>query len=140
MLVSKRKRYLSGSDWVINTLDHMMKASTGAGNMSQIVLRSILPLDEKTVRQRLNEFVNRFPVLHGTVSRDLKLAPYWKIPAKARGEPAFTFHRMTMSSPTDSTSAYLEKSINTPFRSDRDHLAFHLYKTGRGTQPSRHDL
>lgn len=125
MLVSKRKRYLSGSDWVINTLDHMMKASTCAGNMSQIVLCFDSSLHENTVRPALNKFIRQFPVLHGTVSRDLKLAPYWKIPVKAAGEPAFTVHRLN-DQPADAMFPYLQKGINTPFRGRRDHLAFHL--------------
>ncbi len=65
MLVSKHKRYLSGSDWVINTLDHMMKATTCAGNMSQVVLVLDGLLDESEVRSRLNAFVKQFPVLQG---------------------------------------------------------------------------
>ena len=81
MLVSKRKRYLSGSDWVINTLDYMMKAVTSSGNICQVVLILNAPLPEQTVRNRLNHFVKQFPVLQGRVARDFKLTPYWKIPA-----------------------------------------------------------
>ena len=65
MLVSKRKRYLSGSDWVINTFDHLMKAATCAGNMSQVVLQFDTLLDEDAVRTQVNRFEGRFPVLQG---------------------------------------------------------------------------
>ncbi len=125
MLVSKYKRYLSGSDWVINTLDHLMKATTCAGNMSQVVLQFESALDENAVKQALIRFVKEFPVLEGSVRRDLALAPYWKIPAKTSRTPAFTVHRVAGSG-IASFLPYLETSINTPFRSKRDHLAFHL--------------
>jgi hypothetical protein len=81
MLLSKRKRYLSGPDWVINTLDSMMKNSTCAGNMSQLVLLLDAPLAVETVRIELNRFVTQFPVLEGSVARDWILTPYWRIPA-----------------------------------------------------------
>ena len=127
MLVSKRKRYLSGSDWVINTLDYLMKTATCAGNMSQVVLMLGAPLDEHEVRRRLIVFVKQFPVLQGRVSRDIKLAPYWKIPAKARGEVTFTVHNVDDRMSGELILPCLEKSVNTPFQNDNDHLAFHLF-------------
>ena len=130
MLVSKRKRYLSGSDWVINTLDHMMKASTCAGNLSQVVLQFDAPLDENEVRTLVNRFVKQFPVLQGSVGRDITLAPYWKIPAHVGHEVTFRAHHVDDRSSVDAFLPYLRTSANTPFRDDNDHLAFHLF-TGR---------
>ena len=130
MLVSKRKRYLSGSDWVINTFDHMMKARTCAGNMSQVVLQFDSPLDENELRTQVSRFVNQFPVLQGSVGRDLKLAPYWRIPSKGIHEVTFVVHRADDRMSGREFRTFLEKSANTAFRDDNDHLAFHLF-TGR---------
>ena len=126
MLVSKHKRYLSGSDWVINTLDHMMKATTCAGNMSQVVLVLDGLLDESEVRSRLNAFVKQFPVLQGHVSRDIKLAPYWKIPAQAVNEITLTTGHADDLSSGGTCLTYFEKSANIPFQNNNDHVAFHL--------------
>ena len=126
MLVSKRKRYLSGSDWVINCLDRMMKNATNAGNMSQIVLVLAAPVDEHELRERLNGFVKSFPVLQGRVSRDLKLAPYWKIPKHAVNDPLLAVHRMDQSPADGSIVSLLERSANAPFRGPEDHLAFQV--------------
>jgi len=130
MLVSNRKRYLSGSDWVINSLDHMMKATTCAGNMALVVLAFDSVVDENEVRTQVIRFVRQFPVLQGRVSRDIKLAPYWKIPAKTEHDVMFTVHQVDDRMSGETFLPYLEKSVNTPFQDDRDHLAFHLF-TGR---------
>lgn len=131
MLVSKQKRYLSGSDWVINTLDHMMKATTSAGNMSQVVLALDAPLDAFEVRSRLNAFVKQFPVLQGRVSRDIKLAPYWKIPAKYAGEITLTAVHADDLASGGTWLTHFQKSANTPFHNNSEHVAFHLLN-GRG--------
>jgi hypothetical protein len=128
MLLSKKKRYLSGSDWVINTLDHLMKATTGVGNLSQVVLLLDAPLDESEVRNRLNAFVKQFLVLQGQVSRDLKLAPYWKIPARPGRDVSLTVLNAEGLLSRESILAHFEKSANTPFHDDKEHLAFHLFK------------
>jgi len=130
MLISKRKRYLSGSDWVINTLDHMMKGTTCAGNMALVVLLFDSVVDGNEVRMQVNRFVRQFPVLQGRVSRDIKLAPYWKIPAKTEQDVMFTIHQVDDRLSGEAFLPYLEKSVNTPFQDDSDHLAFHLF-TGR---------
>jgi hypothetical protein len=127
MLVSKRKRYLSGSDWVINTFDHMMKAATCAGNMSQVVLQFDSHLDEHEVRTQVGRFVKQFPVLQGSVGRDLKLAPYWRIPVKGGREVTFEVHRVDDRLSGNAYLPSLERSANTAFRDDYDHLAFHLF-------------
>jgi hypothetical protein len=127
MLVSKRKRYLSGSDWVINTFDHMMKARTCAGNISQVVLQFDSVLDEDKVRTLVSRFVNQFPVLQGSVGRDLKLAPYWRIPLQGRHEATFVVQRVDDRLPGSAFLPFLEQSANTAFRDDNDHLAFHLF-------------
>jgi len=127
MLLSKRKRYLSGSDWVINTLDHMMKARTCAGNLSQIVLLFDAPVDEQEVRTSLNRFLKQFPVLEGSVTRDFKLTPYWAIPAKSGRDAALVVHHVDDASSWQVLRPYLEQSVNRPFRDKKDHLAFQLF-------------
>src|SRR5512140_541853 len=94
MLASKRKRYLSGPDWVICTLDRMMKNSGGAGNLSQIVIMLDTVIDEKKAAEALENFVRKFPVLYGTVARDLRLAPFWKIPAEAPEQDVLRVHHL----------------------------------------------
>jgi hypothetical protein len=129
MLLSKRKRYLSGSDWVINTLDHLMKARTSAGNMSQIVLLLDAPVDEQKVRTSLNSFLKQFPVLEGSVARDFKLTPYWSIPAKSERDVFLVAHQVDDASSWQILQPYLEKSINRPFEDKQDHLAFQLFNS-----------
>lgn len=130
MLVSKRKRYLSGSDWGINTLDHMMKAATCSGNMSQIVLMLKAPLDEREVRDRLNQFTRQFPVLQGRVARDWKFAPYWKIPATVNGDVSLSVSTLDEVS-FSSLLGLLTKSANSRFRDDTEHIAFHLFTNSK---------
>ncbi len=127
MLLSKRKRYLSGSDWVINTLDHMMKDRTCAGNMSQIVLLFDAPIGEREVRAALNRFLRQFPVLEGNVARDFKLTPYWAIPEKCERDVFMTVHQVDDASSWPLLQPYLEASVNRPFDDDQDHLAFQLF-------------
>jgi hypothetical protein len=123
---SKRKRYLSGSDWVIGALDNMMKRRTSAGNMSQIALALSSKPDENEVRFRLNRFASQFPALQGTVSRDILLAPYWKIPARTKRELSVTVHHLDEADSIHSFLPRLELCANIPFRDKREHVAFHL--------------
>jgi hypothetical protein len=127
MLLSKRKRYLSGSDWVINTLDRMMKLSTCAGNMSQLVLLLDAPVAEETVRNKLNRFVRQFPVLEGRVARDWLLTPYWKIPAAAGHDVTLTVSHQAGMLSSETLLPALAQNINKPFRADNEHLAFHFF-------------
>ncbi len=126
MLLSKRKRYLSGPDWVINALDHLMKARTCAGNMSQIVLLFDAPVDEQEVRTNLNRFLKQFPVLEGSVTRDFKLTPYWAIPLKSGRDVSLDVQQVGDASSWQVLQPYLEKSVNRLFRDKKDHLAFQL--------------
>ena len=74
---SRKKRYLTGSDWIITALDYMSKKATGIGNASQIVLelQDVFPIDR--FREAFTSFARLFPILRGYSSRDMTLAPYW---------------------------------------------------------------
>jgi len=124
MLVSNRKRYLTGPDWVIACLDRMLKNTTCCGNMSQIVLELDAPLDERETAAALNGFVAKFPVLRGHIARDIKLAPYWKTPGAPSPADVVTVHRAGDLMPG------LENTANTMFRDETDHVAFHLFQDG----------
>ena len=130
MLVSKRKRYLSGSDWVINTLDYMMKAVTSSGDICQVVLILNHPLSEQTVRNRLNHFVRQFPVLQGRVARDFKLTPYWKIPPSMERDVHLNVSRTPESSFSGSFLPELARNANTPFSDGNEYIDFHLLISG----------
>lgn len=123
--------YLSGTDWVINTLDHMMKSSTCAGNMSQIVFEMDSLLDEKLIRERLGVFVREFPALHGSVKRDFNLAPYWRLPEATSNDLDFTVYMVGEDSSQEEIFSLLEKAANRSFKKDNEHLAFHLIQKGK---------
>ena len=131
MLVSSRKCYLSGSDWVINSLDHLMKMTTCSGNMSQIVLMLDSPLDGKNLSSTVNSFAKNFPVLQGRVARDFKLTPYWKIPAACDRDVTLNVSKHTETSTLETFLPLLEQSANSRFADEREHLSFHLFNSSR---------
>lgn len=127
MLISKRKVYLSGSDWVINTVDYMMKRGTASGNICQVVLQLNTPLDEATFRANLNSFVKKFPVLQGRVARDFKLTPYWKIPATMERDANLVVSYLPDGYAVDVLQERLLQNTNRAFCYDEEYLDFHLF-------------
>jgi hypothetical protein len=123
----RNKYYLNGFDWVMGTIDLIMKNATSAGNSSQLVFMLDAPPDEHEVRESLRRFLRLFPVVRGTVSRHWTLTPYWKMPNGGRevDQIPLTVTRLDPASGQDLLSV-LTGFINTPFRSPREHLAFHL--------------
>jgi hypothetical protein len=120
---SKNKLYLSGCDWVINALDYMMKKTTCAGNMSQVVLVLDRVIELTEIQGRLGRFLKEFPVAYGSVSRDINLCPCWRIPEKAEETLNFTSYNC----PNEADLlTLLGKCVNKPFRDNSEHLAFHL--------------
>lgn len=131
MLESRRKRYLSGSDWVIATLDHLLKTTTRAGNICQVALLLDGVLDEGAFRKELRRFTAPLPVLQGRLSRDLRLTPYWKIPPAPRGEISVQLSSLGDISSTGELLAMLSRIADIPFRDEQEHLAFHILCDGR---------
>lgn len=126
---SKSKRYLSGSDWVISALDYLLKTETCAGNMSQVVLVLDSVIDGAVLKSRLKQFMGQFPIVQGRITRDFfNLAPYWRIPKKAENNLNFNSHNFT---DTEELLALLAECVNKPFKTDSDHLAFHLIQIGK---------
>ncbi|OGW29107.1 MAG: hypothetical protein A2X56_08405 [Nitrospirae bacterium GWC2_57_13] len=120
------KYFLSGFDWVMGVLDLIMKRTTCAGNASQIVLMLDAPIDERSFRTSMEGFLAGFPVVAGRVSRHWTLAPYWQMPGP-KGKPSLSLTSTRIDSAVErDLLAELTKFINTPFRSGRDHLVFHL--------------
>lgn len=106
----------------------MMKTTTSAGNMSQIVLALDSAIDEAALRIRLNNFIKEFPVLQGNVTRDYKLTPYWKIPEKAETDVNLSIYHTEGPDSYEEALSLLGQSVNTAFKNDNEHLAFHLIK------------
>ncbi len=123
---SKNKLYLSGCDWVISALDYMMKKTTCAGNLSQVVLVLDSVINHSELQKHLIRFVNEFPVVQGSISRDINICPYWRIPKKIEG--ALNFTAYNCSNEID-LLPLLSECVNRPFKDDNEHLAFHHINT-----------
>ncbi len=121
---SRAKRYLTGIDWTILTLDRMSRRATGGSNDSQIVLELQGAFDDRRFRAALAEFVRLFPVLAGKSMRDWNLAPYWKIPRAGHAVPVRVESRRI--DRQDLMSA-LGEFVNTRFSSPVEHLAFGVF-------------
>jgi len=81
------KRYLTGIDWVINSIDYSGKSRFGVGNVSQIILELQGEPDGTMLRRSLCDFLRDFPLVNGLPSRGLNLCPYWKVPPPAKYPP-----------------------------------------------------
>jgi hypothetical protein len=113
---SKNKLYLSGCDWVISALDYMMKKTTCAGNISQVVLVLDSVINPSELQNHLMRFINEFPVVHGSVSRDINICPYWRIPEKAEGDLNFTSYNCSSES---GLLPLLSECVNRPLKRQR---------------------
>ena len=126
------KRYLTGIDWIIHTIDYASKKKTGVGNMFQIVLQLEGVLDETTLRECLNKFIKKFPVVNGRSTRDYNLAPYWKIYSKEKMLPSnIKTYRLNDNAVFSEVLSTLEQGINTSFNNVQDHIVFHLIHAGK---------
>ena len=128
---SKTKRYLTGMDWVILTLDYMSKKATGVGNVSQIVLELAGFLPAENLRAAVAQFVRFFPILSGYPTRDITIAPYWKIARDSSlPSPRIQARAIPEAGTTPTVVAELAEGVNQPFQNRREHLAFHLFHAG----------
>jgi len=124
---SKKKRYLTGIDWIIVALDSMNRRATGGTNASQIVLELSGAVDDNRFCAAVAEFTQLFPVLGGRSTRCWNLAPYWKMPRPGKRVPV-TVETFNVAAP-EILSA-LERSVNTAFAEANEHLAFRVFHAG----------
>jgi hypothetical protein len=126
---SRDRRYLTGVDWIIGVLDRMTKRSTGAGNSSQILLELEGIVEVSRLRETVQAFASRFPVLAGRPARDrLNLAPFWKIDRQAG---CCGVEILPEQSDSGSAIAALSHALNSPFPTESDHLIFRLVPAGQ---------
>jgi hypothetical protein len=129
---SRSKHYLTGIDWILHGFDYMNKKATGAGNAFQIVMELEGVPAEGEVRHSLDGFIRKFPLLSGRARRDYNLAPYWEIPSRTH-ESALVLDVHHLQDGEDAFPV-LERLANTPFGSEREHLAFYLLRAGENSR------
>lgn len=122
------KRYLTGIDWVINSLDYIGKAQSGIGNISQVVLELQGQSEEKILPGVLEEFLRKFPLVNGLPARAINLCPYWKIFSQKKMLPS----GINVTRLDDGADPFLlfESQLNEPFKDKREHLVFNFVSAG----------
>jgi len=123
----RKKRYLTGIDWIIHALDYTTKKATGTGNTSQIIFELDGSPSEDDFRNCLGSLIKKHPVLHGRPSRDYNLAPYWKISFTKQRQPLpLKISYLDDTSSEANIFSVLERIANLKFIGDQEHLFFHL--------------
>jgi len=125
---SKKKRYLTGIDWIVQGLDYLNRRATGGGNMFQVVMELDGVVAEDELREALGRISEKFPVVNGRVRRDYNLAPYWEMPSRT-AKTALPLIVQHLQDDQD-VFPFLERAANMPFGNQREHLAFHLIGSG----------
>ena len=123
------RRYLTGIDWVINSIDYAGKAKSGIGNVSQVVLELRGEIDGKVLIGELSGFLQNFPLINGLPARAWNLCPYWKV--FPRSKMLLPRIQVTGFDKDADASAFLEARVNEPFANKREHLVFNLVQAGK---------
>ncbi len=121
---SRRRRYLTGIDWLVGMLDHMTRRSCGVGNRSQVVLELDSGLPEETLRASLAGFLDRLPFLRGEPARDLNLAPYWRRGTGDRAGLELSVVRLPADAAQASVLAALAAGVQRPTETSTRRLSF----------------
>lgn len=129
---SRKKRYLTGIDWVVGAMDHDARNAGGSGAISQAVLTLQGNIDAEQLLASIEKVSQRFPLIHGRVARDwVNLAPYWKHPKHA---PAHALKLQTLTlNDDDHAKAHdaLVAHANAPLAGKHQHLRFLLIHQGQ---------
>lgn len=131
MRFSPQRPYLSGMDWILVALDRMTRRHTRTGMAMQVVLEFDGPLPEEGVVRGFDTLAEPFPEVWAEVRRAWHMAPYWSPRRVPQGALVPTVHHARSDAEARSI---LERTINEPFPSDRQHVAAHLvHQGGRST-------
>jgi len=124
---SRKKRYLTGIDWLVAMFDRSLKNVSGAGNAAQIIMQLDGALDEADFVRDMTAFNEFFPLLRGRPRRDFNLAPYWQVP---RRPPAphvlFSAENLDATLSVEQALSAVAAHANDPFPDETLHCAFHL--------------
>ena len=127
----KNKRYLTGIDWFVHTLDYMTKKETCAGNSSQIVMQLEGKPEKEAIKKCLTLIEKKYPVLSGIQKRAINLAPYWEMPLRKHTRHlSFNVKKVKDDADFYDVLSVLEECVNKSFDNKREHLAFYLVETG----------
>jgi len=124
---SRKKRYLTGIDWMVGTLDHMTRRATGVGNVSQVVLELDGKIDLQHLQESLRGFLRLYPLLSGCCKRDwVNLAPYWSTPAQTDLTYMLPVTTRLLAGAADAATVLqsLAEEVNTLFRARNQYLSF----------------
>lgn len=128
---SGEKRYLTGLDWVVNSLEEISRSAGGRGISSQIVLEFNDNIPPQRLRALLDLAAESLPVLGGHVTRSWNLCPYWKFDPDVR--PSLPL--IAGQTAGDDFSGVLDafrNHVNAPFAHRAEHLRFLLLNRPRG--------
>ena len=133
---SRNKRYLTGMDWLIAGLNDMTTRSTSGGIRSQVALELDSKPDTAALKDILSETVSDFPELSGKISRDINLAPYWKINTAAPAPvPSVSVHEQnTDRHITGNTFTSLSRAVNKDSHLNDNSLCFHVFSQEKSSQ------
>lgn len=130
---SKDKRYLTGADWIVSMIDHTNKKATGIGNQSQVVIELANGPSSDKLRERLNIFLEKYPIVNGRIKRDyLNLVPYWWFDKETTTLPKLEVHKFDSDDDYQKVMNVLEEIVNRPFEEEAHHLNFTLISSKSG--------
>jgi hypothetical protein len=128
---SRRRRYLSGMDWIVATLGEMTRRAAGRRNAFQVVLELDRPIDARAFRAAFHSFTSGLPFLWGRPSRDWSLAPYWRNDRAPAGRTLRVEEAaLPAGVPPCEVEAWLEGRVNLPEEAGAGAVCAHVLAVG----------
>jgi len=91
--------------------------------MSQVVLALDSAISPSELQKHLKRFIAEFPVVNGSIGRDINICPYWQMHGKTDGDLNLSTYNCNDES---QLLPLLAECANRPFKDDTEHLAFHF--------------
>lgn len=125
----RARRYLTGIDWIMHSLDDISRHAGGRGTSSQVVLSIDGVISPERLRRSLETIKRELPVLGGRVGRDWNLCPCWKYGPETEVSIALSVVEVE-DGELERVQRILERHANRDFAEDGQNLQFLLLITG----------